>query len=156
MHDTEAPEERVVLDALLPEGLTVIAILEVELDSVLIEAVALRMQLHQELLATEAELADLCPGEGVDLGVALKDEDAHVGDGQVELHALVVLGRVHHHAVQLHFARDIQQIQVGVGGSLPAVALVVVDDLGRVLVALVREVALVAEVLRVVAVDLLV
>ena len=156
MHDTEAPEERVVLDALLPEGLTVIAILEVELDSVLIEAVALRMQLHQELLATKAELADLCPGEGVDLGVALKDEDAHVGDGQVELHALVVLGRVHHHAVQLHFARDIQQIQVGVGGSLPAVALVVVDDLGRVLVALVREVALVAEVLRVVAVDLLV
>ena len=45
-------------------------------------------------------------------------------------------------------AWDIQQIQVGVGGSRPAVGLVVVDYLERVLFALVREWTLVVEVLR--------
>ena len=112
--DAHAAEERVVLDALLPEGLAVVARAQVEGDGVLVEgAEAVRMQLDEELLALEAQLAYLRPRERVDLGVLLKDEYAHVSDAQVELHALVVLGRVHADAVELDLARYVEQVEVG-------------------------------------------
>ena len=45
--------------------------------------IALGVQLDQELLPLEAELADLRPGEGVNLGAVLEDEHPEVGHGQV-------------------------------------------------------------------------
>ncbi len=39
--------------------------------------VALGVKLYQELFPLEAELPDLGPGEGVDLGEVLEDEDPH-------------------------------------------------------------------------------
>ncbi len=73
------------------------------------------------LLALEAQLADLGPRERVDLGVVLEDEEAHVGHAQVELHALVVFGRVHADAVELDLARDLEHVEVGLGGRLAPV-----------------------------------
>ena len=49
------------------------------------------MQLDEELLPLEAELADLCPGEGVYLGAVLEDEHSKMGHGQVQRNSLVVL-----------------------------------------------------------------
>ncbi len=49
------------------------------------------MQLDEELLALEAQLPYFRPGKRVDLDDVLKDEHAHVRDGQVQTHALVVL-----------------------------------------------------------------
>ena len=49
------------------------------------------MELYQELLPLEAELAYLGPGEGVDLGAVLEDENTKVGDCKVQGDSLVVL-----------------------------------------------------------------
>jgi hypothetical protein len=49
------------------------------------------MQLDEELLALEAELPDLGPGEGVDLAEVLEDQHAQVSHGQVQGNALVIL-----------------------------------------------------------------
>jgi hypothetical protein len=49
------------------------------------------MKFDEILLPLEAELPDLCPGEGVDLGVVLEDQDAHVSHRQVQGNPLVVL-----------------------------------------------------------------
>ena len=49
------------------------------------------MQLDEELLPLEADLPDLGPGEAVDLGHVLEDQDPGVGDGQVQGDAIVVL-----------------------------------------------------------------
>ena len=119
MHGADASEERVMLDALLPEALAVVAILEIELDGVLVEAVVFRVQFHEELFASKAQLSYFGPGERVDLGVALEDEYAHVGHRQIQLHTLVVLRRMHYDAVQLDLARYIKQIQVRVRWCLP-------------------------------------
>ena len=51
------------------------------------------MKFYQELFPLEAELPDLGPGEGVDLGEVLEDEDPHVGHRQAQAHTLVVLHR---------------------------------------------------------------
>ena len=57
--------------------------------------VALGVELDQELLPLEAELADLGPGECVDLGAGLEHEDPQVRHRQGEGHTLVVLQRAH-------------------------------------------------------------
>jgi hypothetical protein len=49
------------------------------------------MKFDEELFPLEAELPDLGPGEGVDLGEVLEDEHAHVGHSKVQAHPLVVL-----------------------------------------------------------------
>ena len=49
------------------------------------------MKFDEVLLPLEAELPDLRPGEGVDLGVVLEDKDAHVGHCQVQGNSLVIL-----------------------------------------------------------------
>ena len=49
------------------------------------------MKLDQELLPLEADFPDLCPREAVDLGHVLEDEDAGVGDGEVQGNAVMVL-----------------------------------------------------------------
>ena len=49
------------------------------------------MQLDEEFLASEAQLADLGPRERVDFGVILEDKNSHVSDGQLQRHALVIL-----------------------------------------------------------------
>jgi hypothetical protein len=49
------------------------------------------MEFDEELFPLEAELPDLGPGEGVDLGEVLEDEDAHARHRQVQDHTLVVL-----------------------------------------------------------------
>ena len=49
------------------------------------------MKFDEVLLPLEAELPDLRPGEGVDLGVVLEDQDAHVGHCQVQGNSLVIL-----------------------------------------------------------------
>lgn len=41
------------------------------------------MQLYDELLALETELANLCPRERVDFGEVLKDNETGVCDGQL-------------------------------------------------------------------------
>ena len=50
------------------------------------------MEFYQELLPLEAEFADLCPGERVDLGAVLEDENPEVGHSQVQGDTLMVLG----------------------------------------------------------------
>lgn len=57
--------------------------------------VALGVELDQELLPLEAELADLGPGECVDLGAGLEHEDPQVRHRQGEGHTLVVLQQAH-------------------------------------------------------------
>lgn len=78
---TNASKKRVILNALLPKVLAIVAIVEVELDRVLVEAVVLGVQFDEELLALEAYLAYFGPRERVDLGEVLKDEYAHVRHG---------------------------------------------------------------------------
>ena len=41
--------------------------------------ISFRMKFNEEFLPLEAELPDLGPGEGVDLGAGLKHEDTKVG-----------------------------------------------------------------------------
>ena len=57
--------------------------------------VALGVELDQELLPLEAELAHLGPGECVDLGAGLEHEDPQVRHRQGEGHTLVVLQQAH-------------------------------------------------------------
>ena len=57
--------------------------------------VALGVELDQELLPLEAELADLGPGECVDLGAGLEHEDPQVRHRQGQGHTLVVLQQAH-------------------------------------------------------------
>ena len=51
------------------------------------------MEFYQELLPLEAEFADLGPGERVDLGAVLEDENPEVGHGKVQGDTLMVLGK---------------------------------------------------------------
>lgn len=103
-----------MFDALLPEVLAIVAVVEVELDRVFVEAVVFRVQFDKELFALEAELANLSPRKRVYLGVVLKHQDSHVRHGQVKLYAFVIFGRVHHDTVELNFARNVQQVEVRV------------------------------------------
>ena len=107
-----------MFDAFFPKILAIVAIVKVELDRVFVEAVVLRVQFDEELFALEAQLAYLGPRERVYLGEILKDQNAHVRHGQVELHAFVVLGRMHHDAVEFDLARSVQEIEIGVGWHL--------------------------------------
>ena len=50
------------------------------------------MEFYQELLPLEAEFADLCPGERVDLGAVLEDENPEVCHRKVQGDTLMVLG----------------------------------------------------------------
>ena len=50
------------------------------------------MEFYQELLPLEAEFADLGPGERVDLGAVLEDENPEVSHRKVQGDALMVLG----------------------------------------------------------------
>lgn len=83
--------------------------------------VALWLQFDEEFLPFEAQLANLRPGERVDFGDVLKDENAHVSNGQVQRNLLVILGGVHFDAVQFHFAGGVEEVQVGIGRQLTAV-----------------------------------
>ena len=49
------------------------------------------VQLDQVFLPLETEFPDLGPGEGVDLGVVLEDQDPALSHGQVQGHTFVVL-----------------------------------------------------------------
>ena len=49
------------------------------------------MKFDEVLLPLEAELPDLRPGEGVDLGVVLEDQDAHMDYGKVQGYSFVIL-----------------------------------------------------------------
>ena len=49
------------------------------------------MEFYQELLPLETELADLRPGERVDLGAVLEDENPEVSHRQVQGDTLMVL-----------------------------------------------------------------
>lgn len=53
--------------------------------------ISLRVQLDQKLLPLEAQLPDLGPGEGVDFGEVLEDQDSEVGNCEIQRDALVVL-----------------------------------------------------------------
>ena len=53
------------------------------------------MEFYQELLPLEAEFADLGPGERVDLGAVLEDENPEVCHRQVQGDTLMVLGYCH-------------------------------------------------------------
>ena len=59
--------------------------------------ISLWVKLNEELLAFEAQLADLRPRECVDLCQHLEDEDSHVCDGEVQRHSLVVLQKQSNH-----------------------------------------------------------
>ena len=50
------------------------------------------MEFYQELLPLEAEFADLCPGERVDLGAVLEDENPKMRHRKVQGDTLMVLG----------------------------------------------------------------
>ena len=54
--------------------------------------ISLWMEFYQELLPLEAEFADLCPGERVDLGAVLEDEDPEVSHRKIQGDTLMVLG----------------------------------------------------------------
>lgn len=94
-----AAEEAVVLHALLPEVLALVAPVEEEFYHVAVVTISLRVQFNQKLLPLEGDLAYLGPAEGVDLGGVLEHHDAHVRHRQVQRHVLVVLGRVHFYTV---------------------------------------------------------
>lgn len=49
------------------------------------------VKFDQKSLPFEGELADLGPGECVDLGIVLKHYKSHVGHCQVQRHSFVVL-----------------------------------------------------------------
>jgi hypothetical protein len=57
------------------------------------------VEFYEELFPLEAELPDLGPGEGVDLGEVLEDEDAHARHRQVQAHTLVVLQFTHREVI---------------------------------------------------------
>ena len=50
------------------------------------------MEFYQELLPLEAEFADLCPGERVDLGAVLEDKNPEMSHRKVQGDTLMVLG----------------------------------------------------------------
>ena len=52
---------------------------------------AVRMQLDDEFLALETQLANLCPRERVDFSEVLKYDEAAVCDGQLQSDSFVVL-----------------------------------------------------------------
>ena len=49
------------------------------------------MEFNEKLLHLEAQLSDLGPGKGVDLGVVLEDQDAHMDYGKVQGYSFVIL-----------------------------------------------------------------
>ena len=49
------------------------------------------MKLYQKLFPLEAEFSNFGPGEGVDLGGALEDQNTEVGHRQAKSDAFVVL-----------------------------------------------------------------
>jgi len=53
--------------------------------------ISLWMQLDEELPAPETQLPYLGPRECVDADQVLKDENAHVSDGQVKFHTFMIL-----------------------------------------------------------------
>lgn len=79
----DAAKKRMMLDALFPEVFRVVAVVKVELDRVLVEAVVFRVQFDEKLFAFEAELANFRPRERVYFGEILKHQYAHVSHGQV-------------------------------------------------------------------------
>lgn len=103
-----------MLDTFLPKVLAIVAVVEVELDRVLVEAVVLGVQFDEELFPLETQLSYFRPRERVYFREILKHQYAHVRHGQIELHAFVVLRRMHYDPVELNFARDVQQIEIGV------------------------------------------
>lgn len=70
------------------------------------------MQLNQKFFPLEGNFPDFRPRERVDPGDALKDSKSHVGHRQIEGNSLVVLGRMHLHAVQLAPTCGLQKVQV--------------------------------------------
>ena len=62
------------------------------------------MKLDKEFLASEAELANLCPRKRVDFRLILEDEDSHVSDGKLQCNALVVLQQINHGVTGHSFA----------------------------------------------------
>ena len=56
--------------------------------------ISFRMQFDEELLPLEAELPDLGPGEGVDLGAGLEHQNTSMRHSQAQSHALVVLYKI--------------------------------------------------------------
>lgn len=59
--------------------------------------VALWVKFDEELLPLEAKLSDFRPGERVDLGGVLEDNDAHMSDSQIQRQAFVILQNVGQH-----------------------------------------------------------
>ena len=49
------------------------------------------MEFYQELFPLEAEFPNLCPGEGVDLGEALEDQNSKVSNSKAESDAFMIL-----------------------------------------------------------------
>ena len=70
------------------------------------------MELYQELFSLEAEFSNFRPGECVDLGGGLEDEDAEVSHGQGEGDTFMVLDWMHLDSVQFTPASCLQQIQI--------------------------------------------
>ena len=52
---------------------------------------AFGMELYEKFLASKTQLADLCPRERVDFCLILEDENSHVGNGEMQCDALVIL-----------------------------------------------------------------
>jgi len=49
------------------------------------------MQLDEEFLASKTQLADLCPRKRIDFGLILEDKNSHVGNGDLQCDAFVIL-----------------------------------------------------------------
>ena len=63
--------------------------------------IAFRVKLDEKLLPLKAELPNLGPGEGVDLGTGLEHEDTKVGHRQTKGHSLVVLTKLKYNKTQV-------------------------------------------------------
>ncbi len=79
--------------------------------------VAFWMEFYEELFSLKAELSDLGPGEGVDLGEVLEDEHAHARHSQVQAHTLVVLQYRQREGIAAYVVSDSYQNQ-GFGSAL--------------------------------------
>jgi hypothetical protein len=109
-----ATKECVVLNTPFPEVLGPVSRWEIEFDGVLVVSRSLGMELDEEFAAFETELADLRPGEGVDLHAALTNENAIVCNSQLKWCTIMILCLKQMYTIHLDLASCVQKVEVSV------------------------------------------
>ena len=117
-----------MFDRALPEIFATSVAGQVESEQRVVRLAQLLPQLDEELLPLERDLDNLAPAERVDLDVVLKDDQSDGGDSQLDVSAVGVLAVVQTDPVHLQPLGVLQEVELGLGGTLALVQLVQLCD----------------------------